>query len=310
MKVVALAGGTGAAKLVRGIARVVDPRDLTVVVNTGDDARIWGLHVSPDLDTICYALAGLLDVERGWGLVDESFRALAHMARFGEPTWFNLGDRDLATHLHRTRLLGEGRTLSEATRSIARGLGIAATVLPMSDQPVRTRIRGPDGWLDFQEYFVRDKAQVDVLEVRYVGAEDPGPAPGLLDALATAEAVIVCPSNPITSVGPILAVPGIRDALAATPAAVLAVSPIVGGDAVSGPAGRLMTASGLPVSAVGVAQAYRPWLDVLLLDESDRAEASDVERLGVRPVVAPVIMRGREDEVALARRALAAARTP
>lgn len=310
MKLVALAGGTGAAKFLRGLGQLVEPRDLSVVVNTGDDAQIWGLHVSPDLDTVTYALAGLIDEAQGWGVRDETFHALDHMARFGEPTWFNLGDRDLATHLHRTRLLRAGRSLSEATRSITRSLGVIANLMPMSDQPVRTRLLGPDGWLDFQEYFVRDKAQVDVLEVRYVGAEDPGPAPGLLDALATAEAVIVCPSNPITSVGPILAVPGIRDALAATPAAVLAVSPIVGGDAVSGPAGRLMTASGLPVSAVGVAQAYRPWLDVLLLDESDRAEASDVERLGVRPVVAPVIMRGREDEVALARRALAAARTP
>src|SRR5262245_29917963 len=191
MKTSALAGGTGAAKLVRGLARLLDPRDLTVVVNTGDDAAIWGLHVSPDLDTICYALAGLLDVERGWGLRDERFHVLAHMARFGEPTWFNLGDRDLATHLHRTRLLREGRTLTEATASIAAGLGVAATVLPMSDQPVRTRILGPDGWLDFQEYFVRDKAQVDVREVRYAGADDPRPAPRVLEAIAGADAIIV-----------------------------------------------------------------------------------------------------------------------
>jgi LPPG:FO 2-phospho-L-lactate transferase len=305
---VALAGGTGAAKLVRGLSRLLDPSDLTVVVNTGDDADIWGLHVSPDLDTICYALAGLLDADRGWGLADETFRALGQMARFGEPTWFNLGDRDLATHLHRTRLLKHGRTLSEATRSIAGGLGVAPSVLPMADDPVRTRVHGPEGWLDFQEYFVRDKAQVEVREVRYAGAERARPAPGVLEAIERAEAVILCPSNPITSIGPVLAVPGIRPALMATRAAVVAVSPIVGDDAVSGPAGRLMAASGLPVSAAGVARAYAGWLDVLVIDERDRDRAPDVRREGASPVVAPIIMASRDDEVGLARRVLGAAR--
>jgi len=301
---VALAGGTGAAKLVRGLARLLDPRDLTVIVNTGDDAEIWGLHVSPDLDTICYTLAGIIDADRGWGLSNETFQALAHMARFGEPTWFNLGDRDLATHLHRTRLLREGRTLTEATGSVTAGLGVKPTVLPMSDQPVRTRVLGAVGWLDFQEYFVRDKAQVEVLEVRYAGANAACPAPGVIEAIQAAGAVIVCPSNPITSVGPILAVPGIREALAGTAAAIVAVSPIVGGDAVSGPAGRLMAASGLPVSAAGVARAYRPWLDRLLLDERDRARAAEVLGEGTVPVLAPIIMATREDEIALARRVL------
>ena len=307
MNVVALAGGTGAAKLVRGLARLVDGPALTVVVNTGDDARIWGLHVSPDLDTICYALGGLLDVERGWGLRDETFGALGQMARLGEPTWFNLGDRDLATHLHRTRLLAEGATLSAATASIARALDVSAAILPMSDQPVRTRILGPDGWLDFQEYFVRDKAQVAVREVRYAGAEDARPAAGVLEAIAAAGVIVLCPSNPITSIGPILAVPGIAEALASTRAARIAVSPIVGGEAVSGPAGRLMAASCLPVSAAGVALAYRPWLRALLVDERDAALAPDIERAGVRAVVAPIIMANRESEIALARRVLAEA---
>jgi LPPG:FO 2-phospho-L-lactate transferase len=305
VNIVALAGGTGAAKLVRGLARRIDHRELTVIVNTGDDAVVWGLHVSPDLDTICYALSGALDTARGWGLRDESFHALAHMARFGEPTWFNLGDRDLATHLHRTRLLREGRTLTEATASVAGGLGTGATVLPMSDQPVRTRILGADGWLDFQEYFVRDKAQAEVLEVRYAGADTSHPASGVLEAIGAADAVVVCPSNPITSIGPILAVPGIAEALGTTAAIAIAVSPIVGSVAVSGPAGRLMAASGLPVSAAGVARAYRSWLDVLVLDERDRREAADVEALGVRPVFAPIIMTTGESEVALARRVLA-----
>jgi len=304
VKLVALAGGTGAAKFLRGLARLVDSRDLTIIVNTGDDAEIWGLHVSPDLDTVCYTLAGLIDEAKGWGVRDETFRALEHMVRFGEPTWFNLGDRDLATHLHRTRLLREGRSLSEATRSIAGSLGVTASLIPMSDQPVRTRLLGPEDWLDFQEYFVRDKAQVDIREVQYSGAEAAAPAPGVLEAIRAARGVIVCPSNPITSIGPILAVPGLPEALAETAATTVAISPIVGGDAVSGPAGRLMRVSGLPVSAAGVARAYARWLDLLVLDERDSGHVPDVRRLGVSPVTAQTIMATREDEVALARRVL------
>lgn len=303
-KLVALAGGTGAAKFLRGLCRLVDPRDLTVVVNTGDDTELWGLHISPDLDTVCYTLAGVIDAARGWGLAEETFHALGQMARFGEPTWFNLGDRDLATHLHRTRLLRGGRSLSEATSAIAGALGVGPRVLPMSDQPVRTRVLGPDGWLGFQEYFVREKAQVEVRAVEYAGAETAAPAPGVLDALAAARAVIVCPSNPVTSIGPILAVPGITDALARSPATALAISPIVGGESVSGPAGRLMATLGLPVSPAGVARAYAPWLDTLVFDEQDRREAPEILALGVSPVTAKTIMAGREDEVALARRVL------
>jgi LPPG:FO 2-phospho-L-lactate transferase len=306
MRITALAGGTGAAKLLRGLGRVVDLRDLTVIVNTGDDAEIWGLHVSPDLDTVCYTLGGVIDERKGWGLTDETFHALDQIARFGEPVWFNLGDRDLATHLHRTRLLREGRTLTQITRGIAQALGVTATVLPMSDQPVRTRILGPDGWLAFQEYFVREKAQVEVRGVNYAGAPVARPAPGVLDALRTADAVLVCPSNPITSIGPILAVPGLVAALRATDATVAAVSPIVGGDAVSGPAGRLMAAAGLPVSATGVARAYGGWLDVLVFDEQDRALAPEIRDAGALPVAAPTMMSSREAEAALARHVLAA----
>ncbi len=300
MKLTALAGGTGAAKLLRGLSRIMDPRDLTVIVNTGDDAEIWGLHISPDLDTVSYTLAGVIDERKGWGLTGETFHALEQIARFGEPAWFNLGDRDLATHLHRTRLLREGRTLTEVTRSITSALGVAATVLPMSDQPVRTRILGPDGWLTFQEYFVREKAQVEARAVDYAGAAQSSPAPGVLDAIASAPAVLICPSNPITSVGPILAVPGLIEALRATPATIVAVSPIVGGDAVSGPAGRLMASAGLPVSAAGVARAYSGWLDRLVLDEQDRALAREVHALGVTPVPAPTMMSSRDAEITLA----------
>ena len=300
----ALAGGTGAAKFLRGLVQVAEARELGVVVNTGDDARIWGLHVSPDLDTVTYTLAGVIDESKGWGVRDETFHALDHMARLGEPTWFNLGDRDLATHLHRTRLLAEGQSLSDATRSIARHLGVTANLMPMSDQPVRTRLLGPDGWLDFQEYFVRDKAQVEVRQVRYEGASNARPAPGVVEAIHAARGVVVCPSNPITSIGPILAVPGLREALSETSATIVAISPIVGTDAVSGPAGRLMAVSGLPVSAAGVARAYTDWLDLLVFDERDGAQTGDVRRLGVSPVTAQTIMANRADEIALARRVL------
>lgn len=307
MKLTALAGGTGAAKLLRGLSRIMDPRDLTVIVNTGDDAEIWGLHISPDLDTVSYTLGGVIDEQKGWGLTGETFHTLDQIARFGEPVWFNLGDRDLATHLHRTRLLREGRTLTEVTRSIAAALGVRAAVLPMSDQPVRTRILGPDGWLTFQEYFVREKAQVEVRAVDYAGAAAAAPAPGVLEAIAAADAVLVCPSNPITSVGPILAVPGLVEALGATSAHVVAVSPIVGGAAVSGPAGRLMASAGLPVSAVGVARAYGAWLDRLVFDEQDRALAAEIEAVGVAPLPAPTMMSSREAEIVLARHVVSAA---
>lgn len=304
MRVTAIAGGTGAAKLLRGLAACLAPADLTVIGNTGDDTDIWGLHVSPDLDTVTYALAGRLDRARGWGLADDTFRCLDGMAEYHAETWFNLGDRDLATHLFRTGELRRGLPLSAVTATIALRLGVAAAILPMSDDPVRTRIRTPDGWLTFQEYFVREKAQVEVLEVVYAGAERARPAPGVVEAIATAELIVVCPSNPVTSIGPVLAVPGLVDALAAGPATVIAVSPIVGGAPVSGPADALMRARGLPVSPAGVARAYAPWLDVLLIDERDRASVPGVLAHGVSPTVAHVVMSDRAREVALARRLL------
>ncbi len=306
MRVVAIAGGTGAAKLLRGLAALPDARDLTVVGNTGDDTEIWGLHVSPDLDTVTYALAGRLDTGRGWGLAGETFRCLEAMGDLGAETWFNLGDRDLATHIARTRALRAGAPLSAVTAELARRLGVTARVLPMSDDPVRTRVRTPDGWLSFQEYFVREKAQVQVLDVEYAGAGAARPAPGVLEAIRDAERVVVCPSNPVTSVGPVLAVPGLTDALAATRARVVAVSPIVGGAAVSGPAGELMRARGLAVSPLGVAGAYAPWLDALVLDRRDAACAGELAKLGVRAVPGEILMTDGQREVALARVVLAA----
>jgi LPPG:FO 2-phospho-L-lactate transferase len=301
---VALAGGTGAAKLLRGLRAVLDSAALSVVVNTGDDAEVWGLHVSPDLDSVMYALGGVLDTARGWGRAEETFRCLAAMAGYGAATWFALGDRDLATHLVRTRALREGRTLSAVTTELARALGVVPRLLPMSDDPVRTTIRTPEGRLGFQEYFVRDKCQAEVVGVEYDGAAHARPAPGVLEAIREADLVVVCPSNPVTSVGPILAVPGIATALTGAHGAVVGVSPIVGGAAVSGPAGALLRARGLPVSPVGVARAYAPWLRTLLVAPADAACAPELAALGVTAVAADVMMPDREREIALARAVL------
>jgi LPPG:FO 2-phospho-L-lactate transferase len=306
VRVTALAGGTGAAKLLRGLAACLGPGELTIVGNTGDDTEVWGLHVSPDLDTVTYALAGLLDVARGWGRVDETFRCLEAMAALGAPTWFNLGDRDLAQHLARTAALRAGEPLSAVTARLAATLGVTARLLPMSDQPVRTLVQTTEARLTFQEYFVRDKALGEVVAVEYAGAAAARPAPGVLAAIGEADLVVVCPSNPVTSVGPILAVPGIATALAAA-RAVVGVSPIVGGAPVSGPAGRLMRARRLDVSPVGVAAAYAPWLRALLIDARDGDAAPALERGGVRAVVTDVMMTDRAREVALARCVLEAA---
>jgi len=307
VRVTALAGGTGAAKLLRGLAACLGPHDLTVVGNTGDDTEVWGLHVSPDLDTVTYALAGVLDVARGWGRAGETFACLETMAAFGAPTWFSLGDRDLAVHLTRTAALRAGEPLSAITARTAARLGVSARILPMSDQPVRTVVRTTEATLSFQEYFVRDRALGEVVGVDYEGAPAARPAPGVLQAIAEADLVVVSPSNPVTSVGPILAVPGLAAALASARAPVLGVSPIVGGAPVSGPAGRLMRARGLEVSPLGVAAAYAPWLSALLIDTRDREAAPALERAGVRPIVADVMMTDRAREVALARRVLEAA---
>jgi LPPG:FO 2-phospho-L-lactate transferase len=306
MRVTALAGGTGAAKLLRGLAACLAAPDLTIIGNTGDDTEVWGLHVSPDLDTVVYALAGRLDVARGWGRAEETFHCLEAMAALGAPSWFALGDRDLATHLVRTASLRAGEPLSAVTARLAARLGLTARVLPMSDDPVRTVVDTTQGRLSFQEYFVRDRAAGDVVAVDYLGAPVARPGPGVLAAITEADLVVVCPSNPVTSVGPILAVPGIAAALAVA-RMVVGISPIVGGAPVSGPAGRLMRARGLEVSPLGVATAYAPWLRALLIDSRDRGAAPRLERAGVRAVVAEVVMTDPSRELALARQVLEAA---
>ena len=299
--IVVFTGGTGGTKLVQGLQQVVAPDDLTVIVNTGDDIEWWGLHVSPDIDSVLYGLSDLLSKDRGWGVDNDSFRCLERMKRLGQPSWFSLGDLDLATHLTRTAMLRAGRSLSRATAELARKMGIRARVLPMSDERVSTMLGTAKGTLTFQEYFVRERHHIEVRRVRFVGAHRAHPAPGVIESIETAEAIILAPSNPVTSIGPILAVPGIRDALRQTKAKVAAVSPIVGGAAVSGPAGQLMEMMGWASSIAGVARAYEDFLDVLIADRADEGEASAVHTPSLRVVCTNTIMNSMDDKRGLAR---------
>jgi LPPG:FO 2-phospho-L-lactate transferase len=300
-----LTGGTGGAKFIQGLVRVSPPEQLTIIVNTGDDLAWWGLHVSPDLDSIAYALAGILSRDRGWGIEGDTFTCLERMRQLGATAWFQLGDRDLGTHLRRTQLLTTN-TLTETTAQIASQMGIRARILPMSDDRVETRVLTAAGELSFQEYFVRERYRVPATAVRFEGAADARPAPGVLEAIRDAEAVLIAPSNPITSIGPILSVPGIRAALGQTAATIAAISPIVGSAAVSGPAGELMQTQQLPVSIAGVAQVYKEFLDILIADERDRAQAADAEKLGVQVSFTNTIMASNDAKAELARTALSA----
>lgn len=295
-----LTGGTGGAKFVEGLSHVVPPEQLTVIVNTADDLEWWGLFVSPDLDSITYALAGQLSRERGWGVQSDTFHCLQTMGQFGQPTWFNIGDRDLALHLVRSRMISHGRTLSEATAEICNSLGIKARVLPMSNSRVETRVMTSVGELTFQEYFVKRWYQDPVTSVRFAGVSDAEPAPGVVGSILSSDFVLVAPSNPITSIGPILAIPGILAALQQTRAPIAAISPIVGGAAVSGPAGALMQAQGLPCSVIGVAQAYSDFLDWMIIDNADEPHMGDLRSSGMKVHSANTIMRTVSDRVTLA----------
>lgn len=301
-----LAGGVGAARFLQGLVQVVPAGNITVISNTGDDEEFFGLHVSPDIDTVIYTLAGAIDEAQGWGLAGETYAALGALQRLGYETWFSLGDTDLGTHAFRSRLLHEGATLSEATARIADAFGLGLRLLPMSDDRIRTLVETDAGTLAFQEYFVKHRTEVDVRAVRFDSVDDASAAPGVLDAIASADVVIVAPSNPVVSIGPVLAVPGVRDALRSTDARIAAVSPIIGGRTIKGPADRMMASLGMTATAVGVAEAYADFLDVLVIDEEDRGLAHAVEASGVRAVVAPTIMRGPDEKCGLAAAVLAA----
>ncbi len=298
----ALAGGVGAARLLSGLVQVRDPSAVTAVVNTGDDLVLHGLHVSPDIDTVTYTLAGLDDKEQGWGVAGESWTVMRELEALGGAAWFRLGDRDLATHLYRTQRLAEGAPLSAVTAELAERRGVAVRLLPMSDDPVRTRLTLADTGEEvaFQDYFVARHHDVAVRAVRFDGAESARPGPGVLDALAAAESVIVCPSNPVVSIGPILSVPGLRAAIEARRADTVAVSPIVGGAALKGPADRLLRELGHDVSVAGVARLYAPFCSTLVIDEVDEPLAGAVEAEGVRCVVAPTVMSSAARAAALA----------
>jgi LPPG:FO 2-phospho-L-lactate transferase len=304
--ILALSGGTGGSKMVDGLARTVGQEALTAVVNTGDDADFFGLRVCPDLDICTYVLAGVV-AERGWGYADDSFRCLEGLATYGREAWFGLGDRDLATHLHRTLRLAEGASLSEVTAELCAALGVAARLLPMSDEPVRTRITTPAGERSFQEYLVKHGAAEPIERIELVGIDAARPAPGVLEAIAAAERVVICPSSPVVSIGTILSVPGVRAALRARREDCVAVSPIIGGRPVEGPAHRFLAGAGYPeCSALQMARLYADVAGTFVMDRVDADLAPAVAALGVRPVLEDALMPDRPARARLAEATLAA----
>ena len=305
MHILAIAGGVGGAKLVLGLTRVLPSGQLTIIVNTGDDETFHGLHVSPDIDSVTYALAGIANAETGWGIAGDSFRAASALARLGAETWFAIGDLDLATHVRRTELLRAGLTLSEVTGQLASHLGVEHTVAPMSDDPVRTVAVTDQGDLAFQDYFVRRRCEPRIAGVRFEGAESARPSPALAGALAGADAIVYCPSNPVVSVGPVLAVAGVRDAVAAFRGPRIAVSPIVGGQALRGPAAKMMAELGEEVSCVGVARRYVGLCDAFVIDQVDAGQADAIGELGMHVLVTDTVMRTEADKERLAREIVA-----
>ena len=306
MKITALAGGVGAARFLTGLAKAVNPEDITVIVNTGDDINLYNLHISPDVDIVTYTLAGIVDEAKGWGIKDDTFQALAALKTLGADTWFNLGDKDLATHIYRTNRLHQGATLTQVTTEIATKLGLKTRILPMSDDHFETKIRTPQGTMHFEEYFVKHQCKPQFLGVEFDGGASAKPAPGVLEAVLDADLVIVCPSNPVVSVGTILSIAGVRDALRQTRAHVVAVSPIVEGATVKGPADKMLQGLGVEVSAFGVAEFYSDFLDAIVIDTKDADQRGRIEKLGVKVSVTNTIMRSLEHKVALAQVALQA----
>lgn len=305
MSVALLAGGTGGAKMAHGLQQVLPPGDLSVIVNVADDTELFGLHVSPDIDSIVYTLAGILNEETGWGVAGDTWTALDMLGRYGEPTWFRIGDADLATHVRRSHLLRDGATLTDATAAMASALRVQSRILPATDDRIRTILDTDAGTLEFQEYFVGRRQEPAVRGVRIEGIGAARPSPAVVEAIREAEAIVLAPSNPLVSIGPILAIPGVRDAISASAAKRIAVSPIVAGRALKGPADRMLASLGHETTAVGVARMYTAVVDTFVLDEADAALAPSVEGLGMRPLVLPTVMRDHTDRARLARALLA-----
>jgi LPPG:FO 2-phospho-L-lactate transferase len=302
--ITALAGGVGAARFLTGLEKLVSQRDLSIIVNTGDDIELFGLHISPDIDIVMYTLASIVDEEKGWGIREDTFHCLEALRRFNSETWFNLGDKDLATHIFRTNLLRKGVKLTEVTARLSSLLGLEMPILPMTDDRFETRVLVEEGLVHFEEYFVKRGGKDEVLGVEFLGADKAKPATGVLESIMEAEKVIVCPSNPIVSIGTILAVKGVRDALRHTSAKKVAISPIVAGAPVKGPADKLMRGLGFEVSAFSVAELYSDFLDTFVLDMADSGEKRRIEELGIEVEVTNTLMKSLEDKVELARTVL------
>jgi LPPG:FO 2-phospho-L-lactate transferase len=300
VRIALLAGGVGGSKLALGLTRVMSAPDLTIIANTGDDIVIHGLHVSPDPDILIYTLAGLVNPDTGWGFRDETFRAAEGLARYGRPTWFNLGDRDLATHIHRSAMMKAGATLSQAIDSIRRALGVSPRILPMSDSLVPTMLQTDEGRMHLQDYFVRRGCEPRLLSIEFENAGNARAAPGVIESIHEADAIVIAPSNPLVSVGPILAVPGIREALREARVRVIAVCPLVGGKSLKGPSDRMMMQLGHDVSALGTARLYRDICSAFVMDETDADQSQDVADMGMKPVACPTVMRSLEDKEHLA----------
>jgi LPPG:FO 2-phospho-L-lactate transferase len=301
LKITALAGGVGASKLLLGLYEVMDPSLLTIIVNTGDDIVLHGLKISPDLDIVTYTLAGVVDPSKGWGYRGETFHALKRLTGYGRANWFNLGDRDLATHIHRTAMLAESKTLSQAADSIRIALGVKSRILPMSDDPVPTMIDSNEGPLHFQEYLVKRRTEPVVRGIRFAGAESAHPAPGVLEAISDADRILICPTNPLISIGPILAVPQIRDQLRAHKETVFAVCPIVAGKSLKGPSDKMLAQLGHEPTALGVAKLYADFTGTFIIDPADRTQAAPIAALGMKVAILPTVMKTRPEKRKLAR---------
>ncbi|HKV23912.1 MAG TPA: 2-phospho-L-lactate transferase [Candidatus Acidoferrum sp.] len=305
MTVTALAGGIGASKLLLGLYHAMNPQDLTIVVNTGDDIVLHGLKISPDLDIVTYTLAGVVNPATGWGMRGETFHFLKKLGAYGRETWFQLGDRDLATHIHRTNLMAHGHSLTQAAESIRHALGVKSRILPMSDQPVPTIIETRDGRMHFQEYLIKHRTEPGVRAIHFEGVKHAHPAPGVLEAICDAQRVVICPSNPLISIGPILAIPRVREQLRARKESVIAVCPIVGGKSLKGPSDKMLIQTGAGSSASAVAKLYADFTGTFVIDRRDASQADGIRAQGMKVAVLPTVMRTRADKRKLARSILA-----